>query len=399
MIATPPTQNPSNMWYTDSGASSHITSDLANLSLSSEYHGDDQVAVGNGAGLIISHIGSSQLHAHNSQFNLNDILFCPVASANLLSVHKFTHDNNCHFIFSSNGFCVKDNTTGKTLFQGRSENGLYPISLHQYIKNKAQLPRALLGERVSTPIWHQRLGHPATAILKKLVHSNKLSTTGSSTNFSFCDSCPLGKSTKLPFALSSSISAAPLELIHTDVWGPSPHASIKGSTYYIVFLDDYSKYSWMYPLKFRSDIFECFIKFQKLVENMFSCTIKSLQSDGAKEFLSARFQNHLSSCGIFHRISCPHTPEQNGASERKHRHIVDMGLTLMAHSSTPPEYWVEAFNTALYLINRLPTKILNFVSPYEKLFKRAPDYSILRTFGCACFPYLRPYNKNKLEFR
>lgn len=132
---------------------------------------------------------------------------------------------------------------------------------------------------------------------------------------------------------------------------------------------------------------------------MVSCTIKSLQSDGAKEFLSARFQNQLSSCGIFHQISCPHTPKQNGASERKHRHIVDMGLTLMANSSTPPEYWVEAFNTALYLINRLPTKILNFVSPYEKLFKRAPEYSILWNFGCACFPYLRPYNKNKLEFR
>lgn len=120
---------------------------------------------------------------------------------------------------------------------------------------------------MSTPIWHQRRGHSATAILKKLFHSNKLPTTGSSNNFSFCDSCPLGKSTKLSFALSSSISATPLELIHTDVWDPSPHASIKGSIYYIVFLDDYSKYSWMYPLKLCSDIFECFIKFQKLVEN------------------------------------------------------------------------------------------------------------------------------------
>ena len=65
----------------------------------------------------------------------------------------------------------------------------------------------------------------------------------------------------------------------------------------------------------------------------------------------------------------------------------------------PPEYWVEAFNTVVFLINRLPTKVLDYLSPYEKLYKHSPDYTILRTFGCACFPYLRPYNRNKLQFR
>lgn len=294
------------------------------------------MTVGNGAGLSIPRIGSSQVHTNHSKFHLNDILYCPNASTNLLFVHELFHRNNCHFIFSSKGFCVKDNNSGKMLFQGWSENGLYPLSLHQHIKNKDSLPRALIGERVSPPIRHQRLGHSAIAILKKLVLSNNLPTHGTFNQSSFCDSCPLGKSIKLSFTLSNSISVAPLDLIHTDVWGPSPYPSIKGSLYYIVFLDDYSKYSWVYPLKLRSDVFDCFIKFQKLVENMFSRTIKSLQSDGAKEFLSSCFQSHLSLCGIFHRLSCPHTPKQNGASERKHRHIVDMGVTLMAHSSSSP---------------------------------------------------------------
>ena len=62
-------------------------------------------------------------------------------------------------------------------------------------------------------------------------------------------------------------------------------------------------------------------------------------------------------------------------------------------------YWVDAFQTALYLINRLPTRVLQYITPYEKIFHKSPSYDTLRVFGCACFPYLRPYNTNKLQFR
>jgi hypothetical protein len=94
----------------------------------------------------------------------------------------------------------------------------------------------------------------------------------------------------------------------------------------------------------------------------------------------------------------PHTHEQNGFVERKHRHIVEMGLTLLAHSSAPLHYWAEAFQTACYLINRLPTPVLNHESPFQKLFNSRPNYTFLHVFGCACWPHLRPYNKHKLDF-
>jgi hypothetical protein len=80
----------------------------------------------------------------------------------------------------------------------------------------------------------------------------------------------------------------------------------------------------------------------------------------------------------------------------KHRHIVETGL---AQSKLPSSYWVDAFNTAVYLINRLPTSVLQKQSPYVKLLKKNPDYSILRTFGCSCYPLLQPYNRHKLMFR
>uniref|UniRef100_A0A803NT75 Integrase catalytic domain-containing protein n=1 Tax=Cannabis sativa TaxID=3483 RepID=A0A803NT75_CANSA len=100
-----------------------------------------------------------------------------------------------------------------------------------------------------------------------------------------------------------------------------------------------------------------------------------------------------------HRKPCPTTHEQNGIAERKHRHIVEHVLALLAHANRPLKYWDEAFRTAVYLHNRLPTPVLSQKSPIEVLFNLKPDYSILKTFGCTCFPNIRPYNKHKLEFR
>jgi hypothetical protein len=76
-----------------------------------------------------------------------------------------------------------------------------------------------------------------------------------------------------------------------------------------------------------------------------------------------------------------------------------MGLTLLTHCSAPLTYWAEAFQTACYLINRLPTLVLNNNSPFQKLFNLRPNYSFMCIFGCACWPHLRPYNKHELDFR
>jgi hypothetical protein len=95
---------------------------------------------------------------------------------------------------------------------------------------------------------------------------------------------------------------------------------------------------------------------------------------------------------------CPHTHQQNGSVECKHRHIADMGLTLLARCCAPLQYWVEAFQIACYLINRLPALVLNNDSPFQKLFPSRPNYSFMRVFGCACRPHLRPYKQHKLDF-
>lgn len=152
-------------------------------------------------------------------------------------------------------------------------------------------------------------------------------------------------------------------------------------------------------MRLKYEVFSLFVKFKTLVENLFSTKIKAFQTDGGGEYTSRIFHNFLVTHGIDHRISCPHHPEQNGLAEQEHRHIVDTGLTLLAHASMPLAYWAEAMHTAVYLINRLPSKVLGLQSPYQILFHKESNFAFLKISGCACFPYMRPYNTNKLHLR
>lgn len=99
-------------------------------------------------------------------------------------------------------------------------------------------------------------------------------------------------------------------------------------------------------------------------------------------------KSYLNQQGILHRLTFPYTSAQNGLIELKHRQVVEAGLSMLAHASMPLMFWNEAFCSAVFLINRLPSHPLGDVSPHEKLFQTKPDYSYLRIFGCLCFPNL-----------
>ncbi|GLU12192.1 hypothetical protein SLE2022_288920 [Rubroshorea leprosula] len=104
------------------------------------------------------------------------------------------------------------------------------------------------------------------------------------------------------------------------------------------------------------------------------------------------------SLNIKQQISCPSTPEQNGVAERKHRHIVETGLTMLINN-LPPRYWVDTFSTVVFLSNRMPLSALNNGSPYYMLYDKTTDYPMIKVFGCRCFRYLRDYAAHKLQPR
>ena len=94
-------------------------------------------------------------------------------------------------------------------------------------------------------------------------------------------------------------------MLYSDVWGPAPVLSTTGARYYISFLDDATKYLWLFPLKLKSDAYQTFIYFQTVIERQFNTKIKALQSDWGGEFHS--LHKYLHSQGINHRITFPDT--------------------------------------------------------------------------------------------
>jgi len=364
-----------------------MTNDPEGVDIPAVYSGNERVMVGNGQSLSISHTGSVSALVPNSPLLLSNVLVVPVITKKLISISQLTKDNNCWVIFFYSGFIIQDRVTGVLLGVGRCENGLYVLQQHHYALASTVSSNKL---RVSAHLWHARLGHPSFHTIDSLTKSSFISCSDKliGLDSSLCVGCNLGKSHRLPFSINNTCCDLPFDLLHCDLWGPSPICSTTGFRYYAVFVDDCTRFSWFFPLKHKSDFFDTFINFQQYIETQFSSKIKSFQCDGGTEFTNNKFRSHLTCCGIVLRVACPYTPSQNGIAERKHRHVTETGLTLMFHACVPLPLWVEAFSTAVYLINRLPSQTLAGKTPYELLFGKYPDYTMLRTFGCLCFPYL-----------
>ena len=142
----------------------------------------------------------------------------------------------------------------------------------------------------------------------------------------------------MPFNTRESISTDIFDLIHSDVWGPSPVSSIGESRYFVVFVDDYSRYSWIFLMKHRSELLQVYSNFAKMVETQFSKRIKIFRSDNALEYTQYAFQAILHSYGTVHHLTCPCTSQQNGRAERKLRHILDIVHALLLSAKVPAPF-------------------------------------------------------------
>ncbi|PKU76067.1 Retrovirus-related Pol polyprotein from transposon TNT 1-94 [Dendrobium catenatum] len=377
-------------WYLDSGASSHLTKSLDNLAISNPYTGTDSITLGDGSSVGIAHSGKGVLPTPSRKLNLSKIFHSPSIHYNLLSISQLTKDNNIAIIFDPSGFTFKDLKTQRVIFQGPCREGLYPLRAPL-----AYQQRALHANSTASILWHNRTGHPSRQTLHKIASSQPHLHIVSHSNT--CHSCNTNKNHKLVFEPAKNRSTKILELLHSDVWGPAPVKSNSGYLYYVLFIDDCTRFTWLFPMQHKSEVSNIFITFKSYIEKLTSRKIKSIRTDGGGEYVNHAFTRFLQLHGISHQISCPHTPEQNGVSERKHRHLIETTRTLMHTASVPYSYWPDAVLTATYLVNRMPSPNTNGKSPFELFHHRVPDYEHLRTFGCACFPLTPASLRNKLQ--
>ncbi|KAL0745175.1 hypothetical protein Bca101_100791 [Brassica carinata] len=365
----------------DSGASHHMISDT-NLIKDIE-PANGHVMIANGDKIPIRGIGNLKLfNKHTRAF------YMPEFTSNLLSVKKCTTDLHCNVIFSPNDVKFQDIESSQLIGKGVTKGDLYMLEELAPVSESSCL-FTTTSNLNKNALWHARLGHP---------HSRALNLMLPGVNFENkdCEACILGKHCKTVFQRSSTVYEKCFDLIHSDVW-TAPCLSRENHKYFVTFIDEKSKYTWLTLIPSKDRVLDAFKNFQAYVTNHYHAKIKIFRSDNGGEYTSHAFKSHLAKHGIVHQTSCPYTPQQNGVAERKNRHLMEVARSMMFHANVPKRFWSDAVQTACYLINRVPTKILKNLSPFEVLNKSKPVIDHLRVFGCVCYVMVPGEQRNKLE--
>lgn len=335
----------------------------------------------------------------SSNKDLPDVLYIPTISRNLLSIGKLT-DQGHTVMFDSKHCYVVNNHNQPVFLQGVQDpiTKVYKLSLPR--RADVSTHCHLVESSISLAHrWHLRLCHPNHQRLQQMTRDNLVQGIPRLPLLQhICEICVKGKQTRHPIPKTASTrSTRPLQLIHSDLCGPLPTPSLFQSRYFITFTDDYSRYSWVYFLTYKSQALDKFRIFKSQVENTMRHKIAALQSDRGGEYTSQLFSDFCQQHGITRQLTVAKTPHQNGVSERKNRTLLTIVRTLAISSKAPAYLWEEFLRTANYITNRLSTRALSSSTPFECLTTFKPHLGHLRIIGSTAYVHIPKDMRNKLE--
>ncbi|CAN1754083.1 Retrovirus-related Pol polyprotein from transposon TNT 1-94 [Linum perenne] len=379
------------VWILDTGASDHICCTFECL-LNPKPVVGVYVYLPNSSRVLVSHIGSVKLPIG---LTLHNVLFVPSFGFNLVSISKLTHDLRVSLLFKSRVCHIQDLTNSKMIGLATETRGLYQLNAQSHTSKFTSpiIATTYNFQPQQINLWHWRLGHASLDRVKLLQSCNP---TIESENILHCQVCHLAKQKRLSFPVSDSTAAHSFDLIHVDIWGPLATESYDKFSYFLTIVDDYSRGVWVYLMKHKSESRNYLESFCLMVKNQFGRTVKVIRSDQGKEFLMTKF---FSDHGILHQMSCVETPQQNARVERKHQHILNVARALQFQAGLPLPFWSDCVLHAVYLINRMPTPILNKHSPYEKLHGSSAILDNLKVFGCLCYASTLSQHRTKFQPR
>ena len=187
--------------------------------------------------------------------------------------------------------------------------------------------------------------------------------------------------TKRSFSAKGFRAKEPLELVHSNVCGPLNVQARGGYEYFVTFIDDYSRYEYVYLMQRKSETFGKFKEFLTEAERQLGKSLLCLRSDRGGEYLDTEFNDHLIEHGIVSQLTAPGTPQQNGVAERRNRTMLDMVRSMMSYSSLALSFWGCALQTAVYILNVVPSKSIQH-TPLELWSGRKPSLRHISIWGC-----------------
>lgn len=250
-----------------------------------------------------------------------------------------------------------------------------------------------------THFWHCRFGHLSHKGLRTLQFKEMVRGLPQlSTSIVTCTDCMVGKQHKDPIPKKSSWRASQkLQLIHVDICGPISPSSNSKKRYSLCFIDDFSRKAWIYLLNEKSEAFNMFKYFKKLVEKETGMFIKCLRTDRGWEFNSKEFNEFCKQHGIQRQLTVAYTPQQNVVAEWKNHTMMNMVKCMLSEKKMPKRFWPEAMNWTIYVLNRSPTLAIKDVTPEEAYSGVKPFIDHFRVFGCVSHVHIPDAKRTKLE--
>ena len=165
----------------------------------------------------------------------------------------------------------------------------------------------------------------------------------------------------------------------------------------ITFIDDFTRYIWVYFIKEKFEALSKFKEFKETFEKEVNRRICFLRTYNRGEYTSHEFSKYLQDCKIYRQLTCPNTLQQNRVAERKNKHLVEICRSMLHAKNVPPRFWAECMKTAAHMINKLPQAPLGSISPFEKLKNIKPTVSHFRVFGCVCYVFVPDHLQSKFD--
>jgi hypothetical protein len=357
-------------WILDSGASHHICNTTQWFHSFNEIT-PTKVKLPNGNHVYAKYSGIVHF---SPSFILTDVLCVPNFSLNLMSVSQLCTNTKLVLHFDYLHCSIQDPTTKMMIGSAEAYEGLYYLKLQDSNVHVNTAEGTNFTTIPNQAIWHFRLGHPSISRMQTLhSHFPYISID----NKGVCDVCHLAKHKKNSYSTSLNKAVTPYATIHFDIWGPLSTKSLHGYAYFLTAVDDHSRFTWTIMMKHKSEARKHVMNFVNLIENQYNSKIKIIRSDNGVEFI---MPDYYASKGIIHQTTCVETPGQNGRVERKHQHLLNVGRALLFQAKLPNYFWNYAIQHATFLINRIPTPVLNNKSPFEVLHKTLPDLEQLKVF-------------------
>jgi Integrase core domain/GAG-pre-integrase domain len=344
-------------WIVNSDASRHVTGNAREFSSYTHLAMPESIQTVDGTTQSV--VGKGIVNYDS--VTLSNVLHAPSFSVNLLSISVIILQLKCVVTFDIPKVIFQEKRTGRRLGTGTWRSGLWYLdregmdsTLISMVERVGVGGSEMSAEKVLM-LDHQRMGHHSFNVLSRLYPSLFEKADKSKL---ICDACEFGKLTKSSYVSSGHRSSCGFDLIHSDIWGPCSTNSMNGYRYSVTFIDCFPRVTWVYLMKNKSEVFDCFKDFHRSIQTQYGAVVKVLRSDSGTMYTNRIFREYLSAQGIHHQTTCPYTPARNGVAEKKNRHLLEVARSMMISMNVPKQLWGQAVLTAAQLINMMPSRVL-----------------------------------------